>query len=70
MYSMNKKVHKFMISYQEQFGRSPTLSEIVDAIHGLNYRSSARYALEKLLAQGLVITVFPTNYGRRYRAVE
>jgi len=64
------KVHEFMLNYQAEHRRPPSLSEIAEAIPELRYRSSARYTVRTLVAQGKVMPTGPRRSSRRYVAIE
>jgi len=66
MASTDENVLSFMYSYQRQYGRPPVLQEIVDSVDGLNYRSSVRYVLEKLVKEGAVIELRDKRLRMRY----
>jgi hypothetical protein len=74
MYSMPKNrdqftvLHQWMHVYQDLYGHPPTLGDIQRA-HIYEWRSSARYALERLLELGLVELYMPAQHHRRYKAI-
>ena len=73
MYSMTETeqtVLRFMSNYQRLTGRPPTMAEIQLQCPALAWRSSVRYVLGRLVDRGLLVLVAPTNYSRRYSALE
>jgi len=58
-----------MLDYQEQNQMPPKMDEIQAAQPTLNWRSSVKHHLGKLIAQGRVITVDGPRTARRYRAL-
>lgn len=63
-------LHGYMLQYQEEHHKPPTLDEIAAAMETLNYRSSARAAIERAIALGLVETDGDESSSRRYYAVD
>jgi hypothetical protein len=64
------RLWKFMLSYQrDNHGIPPTMEEMVEACE-LNFRSSAKYQLESLVAMRVVEAIFPEGQARRYLALE
>jgi hypothetical protein len=62
-------VLNFMADYEAHSRKAPTLEEIRAACPMLNWRSSARYTLSRLLLKGYLQLSAPTNYSRRYRVI-
>ena len=67
--STNDEVWTFMLDYQRENGMPPTMDDIVAAVDGLNWRSSAQYALRNLTEEGRVQATSDPNCSRRHRAV-
>jgi hypothetical protein len=63
------EVHQFMLGYQDEHGKPPTLREITSEIEGLNHASSTRYTVRILLSMGLVEETDPEGMTRRYKAI-
>lgn len=63
-------VHKFMLEYQKERGKPPTLEDIMDDVDGLNFKSSARHTVESLIRDGRVAVSSDAGKSRRYQAVE
>lgn len=67
--STEDAVWTFMLDYQREHEMPPTMDEVVAAVDGLNWRSSAQYTLRNLMEEGRVQEVNDANYSRRHRAV-
>jgi len=59
----------FMLKYQDEHGKAPTLREIVEAVPALNWRSSARDVLMRLKKRGKVEERGAVNCARRFWAL-
>lgn len=70
MTSKDKEVLSFMKTFVAIHGRPPKLDQIQHNIIGLNHRSSVFYSMQRLLAQGELELVAPTNHSRRYKPRE
>jgi len=68
MASTDENVLVFMQSFEREYGYPPTLQEIADAIETLNYRSSARYTIVKLVEAGAVYVIRDKRQRLRYSA--
>jgi len=67
--STTDKVWTYMLDYQRENGMPPKMDEIVAAVDGLNWRSSAQYVLRNLMEDGRVRATDDANCSRRHRAV-
>ena len=65
----DQEIHAFMIVYQNRYGVPPLLAEIKKRFPSLNHRSSAFYAIHRLLRQNKIEVVGEPMTKRRYRAV-
>jgi hypothetical protein len=65
-----RQVLNFMAEYQRTLNRPPTLNEIVAGCTALNWRSSALYVINNLVALGHLEITAPKNCGRRYTTTE
>lgn len=63
-------VHKFMLDYQVEHKKPPTMEQISNAVGTLNFKSSARHTLETLVQDGRVKIDGAEGESRRYQAVE
>lgn len=63
------EVWRFMLEHQEGKGRPPTMAEIQEAVPGLNYRSSVKYALDTLVEEGRVVEEGDPGKALRHRAI-
>lgn len=66
MYSMDEELLFFMTNYENCHGQPPTMAEVVEAFEKFSYRSSVRYAFEKLLRSGHLKLVQARGCKRRY----
>lgn len=63
-------LHEYMLKYQEEHHKPPTLEEIAAALEPLNYRSSALAAVQRAVAMGLVVSDGDESSSRRYYAID
>ena len=71
MTKLNMNVHEYMLQFQAVRGHPPTLAQIAAGVESLNHRSSARYAIKRLVEHSLVVEEEGKWAGqaKRYRAV-
>lgn len=62
-------LHDYMLRYQDEHHKPPTLEEIAAAMETLNYRSSALSAIERAITLGLVASDGDESSSRRYYAI-
>jgi hypothetical protein len=62
-------LHAFMLSYQARYGTPPLLAEIAATFPSLGYRSSAYYAVHRLVSEGRVAVTGDPATQRRYTAL-
>ena len=62
-------LHDYMLRYQAEHHKPPTLEEIAAAMETLNYRSSALAAIERAITLGLVASDGDESSSRRYYAI-
>ena len=67
---VSEALHDFMLRYQEEHRKPPTLEEIATALETLNYRSSALAAVQRAMDLGLVASDGDESSSRRYYAIE
>jgi predicted transcriptional regulator len=65
----DKELYAFMMAYQDYYGIAPTLNELVTVHARLNHRSSAFYAVRRLMDAGLVVVTKESDHKRRYKAI-
>ena len=72
MIKLNHEVYEYMLAFQAARGHPPTLAQIVNEVECISYRSSARYAVQKLMEHNLVVEEQGkwAGHARRYRAVQ
>ena len=64
------QVHQFMLKFQKEHSKPPTLQDIQEAVGTLNWKSSARHTLETMVADGRVTVDGGEGESRRYHAVD
>lgn len=67
--SNDRELYAFMKAFQDYYGIAPTLEELVTVHSKLNHRSSAFYAVNRLIAAGLVVHTKEPGYKRSYKAI-
>ena len=68
--STRDTVHKFMLEYQDEHNKPPTMEDISNAVGALNFKSSARHTLETLVEDGRVKVDGTEGESRRYQAIK
>lgn len=67
---VSEALYDFMLRYQEEHHKPPTLEEIATALTTLNYRSSALAAVQRAMDLGLVASDGDESSSRRYYAID
>ena len=65
-----EQVRDFMLRFQRDVGRPPTQEEISKEIPALQYRSSAKYVLDRMVDNGLAERIGEPGQHASVRALE
>ena len=70
MNKTEREVWEFMMEYQGNRQKPPTLDEIAGNVEDLTWRSGPKYVMKGLVNQGMVEVTGKPGTSRRYMAVE